>query len=412
MNISLPSGPLRIVRLGVHLLMAVLLALTAARAASTPAAHSSGVLAATAAMAVIYVVGAVALARAPRLARPGAVPQAWLAALAAAWLALLWLTPDAVWLAFPLFLLLLHFLPVRAALPAVGLTTAAAIAGFARHQHALTPAAILGPVIGATVAAAAVLGYQALYRESEQRRGLIEQLTAARGELATAERAAGVLAERERLAQEIHDTLAQGLASIQLLLHAAERALPGQPQTAAQHVRHARATAQDNLAEARRFVRALIPPGLDDGSLPAALDRLCQAVAERSGLAVEFQVSGDPAAVPTQREVALLRIAQSALANTVAHAQARNAAVTLTYQQDDVTMEVVDDGKGFDPGLQQNGSHPAGAGRPGAGDGGFGLAAMRARTQALGGRLSVESVPGSGSAISVTFPAGDRPGPP
>lgn len=415
MNIPLPSGPLRIVRVGVHLLMAVLLALTAARAASTSAAHFGGVLAASAAMAAIYLAGVLALVRAPRLARPGVVPLAWLAGLAASWLVLLWLTADAVWLAFPLFVLQLHFLPVRAALAVVGVTTAAAVAGFAWHQHTLTPAAVLGPLIGAAVAAAAVLGYQALYRESEQRRQLIDQLTATRGELAAAEHAAGVLAERERLAREIHDTLAQGLSSIGLLLHAAERALPGQPQTAAGHVRHARATAQDNLAEARRFVRALTPPSLDGGSLPAALGRVCAAVSERSGLPVEFRVSGDPAAVSTQREVALLRIVQSALANTLAHAAAGRAVVTLDYQPDTVALNVTDDGKGFDPGPEQSGGlpggppHAAGTGRPDAADGGFGLSAMGARTRALGGTMSVTSAPGAGTAISVTFPAGDTP---
>lgn len=106
---------------------------------------------------------------------------------------------------------------------------------------------------------ATVLGYQALYRESERRRELIEELIATRAELAVAERGAGILAERERLAREIHDTLAQGLSSIQLLLRAAERTLPPDS-PATEHIARARGAAQENLAEARRFVRALTPP--------------------------------------------------------------------------------------------------------------------------------------------------------
>lgn len=141
---------------------------------------------------------------------------------------------------------------------------------------------------------ATVLGYQALYRESERRRELIEELITTRAELAAAERGAGILAERERLAREIHDTLAQGLSSIQLLLRAAERSLPaGAP--ALEHIGRAREAAQENLAEARRFVRALTPPDLEHGSLAAALERLCSAA---PGPRVRFSLSGAPGSCP------------------------------------------------------------------------------------------------------------------
>src|SRR5699024_1159756 len=107
------------------------------------------------------------------------------------WLVLLALTPDGVWLAFPLFFLQLHLLPLRAGLLAVAATTAAAIAGFGWHQHVLTLSMVVGPVLGAAVAVATVLGYQVLYRESDARRRLIVELTGARAELAAAEREAG-----------------------------------------------------------------------------------------------------------------------------------------------------------------------------------------------------------------------------
>jgi signal transduction histidine kinase len=208
--------------------------------------------------------------------------------------------------------------------------------------------------------------------------------------LAAAEHSAGVLAERERLAREIHDTLAQGLSSIQLLLRAAERALPDRPDTAGRHVERARSEAQHNLAEARRFVHALSPPDLERGSLPAALERLC---ANQSGPAVRFHVEGEPVAMPMPHEVALLRIAQSALANTVQHANATRAELTLSYMDTRVALDAVDDGVGFDPATL-----PAGGV-----DGGFGLGAMRARARSLGGTLSVESAPGKGTALSVGF---------
>ncbi|MFE0022508.1 sensor histidine kinase [Amycolatopsis sp. NPDC059021] len=390
------TRPLRVLRVCLHLLMAGLLVLTAVRAVAAGLPRAPWIVVAAVAMAGVYAAGPLL----PRVSRSGPAAAVWLAALAVVWLGLLWLTPDGVWLAFPLFFLQLHLLPGRWGPSAVVVTTVLAIAGFAWHQGAFTVAAVIGPALGAAVAVATVLGYQALYRESEQRRRLIEELSVLRGDLAAAERSAGVLAERERLAREIHDTIAQGLSSIQLLLRAAERALPERPGDAGQHVRRARTEAQHNLAETRRFVHALTPPDLENGSLSAALERLCATTAEHSGLAVHFHLDGEPVPIPTPYEVALLRIAQSALANTVRHARARRAEVTLSYMDTGVALDAVDDGVGFTPETL-----------PATGDdeGGFGLAAMRARADALGGTLTVESAPGAGTALAVSFAHHDRP---
>ncbi|MGW1891450.1 sensor histidine kinase [Streptomyces sp. NPDC002004] len=389
------SPALRVLRVCLHLLMAGLLALAAVRAVADRPNGSGAWAVVTAAAAMAGVYGAAALLPAVRRSRPAAA--LWLGALCSAWLVLLALTPDALWLAFPLYFLQLHLLRARWGVPVVLLTAATAIASFVRHGEPVTPGAFIGPLLGAAVAVATVLGYQALYRENERRRQLIEELIATRAELAAAERAAGTLAERERLAREIHDTLAQGLSSIQLLLRAAERALgPGSP--AAPHIEQARATAQDNLAEARRFVRALAPPDLEHGSLAAALERLCAALPGAAGAAgapkVQFSVSGTPVELPTPYEVALLRTAQSALGNTVRHARARRAEITLSFMDTAVALDVVDDGAGFDPG----------AVRAERGDGGFGLPAMRSRARSLGGTFTVESAPGQGTAVAVTLP--------
>ncbi|MEU3990912.1 sensor histidine kinase [Streptomyces platensis] len=385
---------LRALRSCLHLMVAALLALAAVRAVADRTPDAPAVLATAAALCALYVTGP----RLPRLRTSTGAAALWLAALGLVWLVLLALTPDGVWVAFPLFFVQLHLLPPRWALPAVAATTLAAIAGFGRHTHTLSVGTVLGPALGAAVAVAVVLGYEALYRESEQRRRLIEELTATRGELADAEHAAGVLAERERLAREIHDTLAQGLSSIQLLLRAAERALPERPGSALGHVRQARTAAVDNLAEARRFVRALSPPDLEAGSLPAALERVCATTARASGLAVHCQVSGAPTVLPTPHEVALLRIAQSALANTVRHAAAGRVELTLSYMDTEVALDIVDDGTGFVPAEVPA---PGSAAVPGTG---FGLAAMRARARALQGTLVVESAPGEGTAVAVTLP--------
>ncbi|MBT2443706.1 sensor histidine kinase [Streptomyces sp. ISL-36] len=371
---------LRAPRLCLHLLMTGLLALAAVRADST------AVVAVAALTGSVYAAGSLL----PSVQRSQRAAGVWLGALCASWLALLWLTPDGLWVAFPLYFLQLHLLPVRWSVPSVALTACAAILSYVQHGAALNPGVFIGPLLGAAVAVATVLGYQALYRESERRRRMVEELIATRAELAAAERHAGTLAERERLAREIHDTLAQGLSSIQLLLRAAERALPeGSP--AAGHIDRARRAAQDNLAEARRFVRALSPPDLAHGSLAAALERLCEPTGE--GPRVRCSVSGTPVELPTPYEVALLRIAQSALANTVRHAAAERAEITLSFMGASVTLDVVDDGKGFDPASVRSSS-----------DGGFGLPAMRSRAESLGGTFTVESAPGQGTAVAVCLP--------
>ncbi|MFD1657478.1 sensor histidine kinase [Streptomyces caeni] len=374
-----------------HLLIVALLALTAGRAVADGRPHAALTVAMAATCAGVSAAGPLL----PRIRRSRRAAGGWLAAVGACWLVLLALSADAVWVAFPLYFLQLHVLSRRLGPAAVAATAAAAIAGFAAHQRSFSPAMAIGPALGAAVAVAVVWGYQALYRESEQRRRLIEELTATRADLAAAQHTAGVLAERERLAREIHDTLAQGLSSIQLLLRAAERCLPGQPDAAARHMEAARQAAVDDLAEARRFVAALTPPALEGSTLADALARLCTTTSARHRLTARFHLTGDPAPLPTSHEVALLRIAQSALANTVRHADATTADVALSYLGDHIALDVVDNGRGFAPG------------RPPAPDpesGGFGLAAMRARTRALGGVLTIESAPGHGTALAARLP--------
>ncbi|MEU4591242.1 sensor histidine kinase [Micromonospora aurantiaca (nom. illeg.)] len=374
-----------------HLLIIGLLVLAAGRAVADDRPRAGSIVAASVACGLAYAIGPLL----PRIRRSRWAAAWWLAAVGAAWLVLLGLSPDAIWVAFPLYFLQLHLLPRRAGLAAVIATAAAAVAGFGAHTGSFTAATVIGPALGAAVAVGVVWGYQALYRESEQRRQLIEELTATRADLARAEHTAGVLAERERLAREIHDTLAQGLSSIQLLLRAAERALPGRPGAASGHVDAARQVAVDNLAEARRFVAALTPPTLEGTTLAGALERLCTTTSARHRLSARFHLVGAPVSLSTAHEVALLRIAQSALANTVRHARATTAEVTLSCLGDRIALHVVDNGQGFDPDRL-----PA----PDVDSGGFGLTAMRARMNALGGTLAVESAPGHGTALTAELP--------
>jgi signal transduction histidine kinase len=387
----------RAVGLGLHALVFGLLAFVAVRAVAIGAPHAAGVVAAVSVTAVVYAAG---LFTVPAR-RSRAAACVWLAALGACWIGLLVLTSDAVWIAFPLYFVELHLLPRRAGLAAVGATAVAAGVGFAAHHGTLVAASLLGPVLGAAVAAATVLGFESLYEENERRRRLIEELGRTRESLVAATHEAGVLAERERLAREIHDTLAQGLTSIQLLLRAAQRNLPPGSGTAAGLVEQARAAAQDGLAEARRFVRALPPPALEGRTLAGALAALCEGNQAAHAVPTRFVVAGEPVGLDPAAEAALLRIAQSALANAVQHARASHAVVTLTYLDTEVALDVVDDGAGFAPGE---------AGRRAPGEGGFGLGTMRDRARALGGKLVVESEPGRGTAVSALLPVGAAAG--
>ena len=249
---------------------------------------------------------------------------------------------------------------------------------------------VVGPLVGAGVALLIGLGYQALAREAEQREGLMRELLATRGQLAATEHESGVLSERARLAREIHDTVAQGLASIQMLLHSAERADPERP--GVEHIRLARETAASNLADTRRFIRALTPPDLDNRGLGRALSRLASTQWAPQGLPVNVRVS-DTVDLPMHVQAALLRIAQGAIANVIQHARATSATIALTVDSNRLQFTIADDGAGFDP--QQPSTRPSGRSDS------FGLEATRERVHQLGGVLTIDSGPDRGTTLTV-----------
>ncbi|SEG88739.1 Signal transduction histidine kinase [Thermomonospora echinospora] len=212
----------------------------------------------------------------------------------------------------------------------------------------------------------------------------LEENAGLHAQLMTQAHEAGVLDERQRMAREIHDTLAQGLAGIITQLRAAKRVPDG-----AEHVELALALATESLAEARRSVDALRPQRLDDAHLPEAMSALARDWSEASGVELHVEITGDRVPLSPAIEVALFRIAQEALTNIGKHAAASRAGLTLSYAGDVTLLDIRDDGKGID----------------GSGDGGFGLSSMRQRARGVGGTLEIESVPGEGTAISASVPA-------
>jgi signal transduction histidine kinase len=232
---------------------------------------------------------------------------------------------------------------------------------------------------------------------SEERRQSVAKLEAALAEnaglhaqLVTQAREAGVLDERQRLAREIHDTIAQGLTGIVTQLEAADQQA-GHPEDVRRHIDNAVRLARESLAEARRSVDGSRPGVLDREPLARAMASVARDWSALSGVPVEVTTTGAELPLHPEIELALLRIAQEALTNVGKHAGATRAGVTLSYMGDVVTLDVRDDGVGF----------PAGA-EPSAG---FGLTSMRQRAQRVAGTLEIESEPGAGTAVSARVPA-------
>jgi signal transduction histidine kinase len=250
--------------------------------------------------------------------------------------------------------------------------------------------------------------------QNQARKGMIAELaqanqrleemmaenTGLQAQLLTQAREAGAGDERQRMAREIHDTLAQGLTGIITQLEAAQQTTHEAERE--RRIDNSKRLARDSLAEARRSVQALRPQALEDSRLPDALAEEVARWTATSGVPAEVAATGDPRALYPEVEVTLLRVAQEALANVAKHAAAAHAWVTLSYMEDVVTLDVRDDGSGFAP-LGE--SSAGGGGTGGTAGGGFGLIAMRQRVNRLAGQLEIESEPGVGTAVSASLPA-------
>jgi signal transduction histidine kinase len=224
-------------------------------------------------------------------------------------------------------------------------------------------------------------------KQDDQRRKLEAALRENAGlhqQLLVQAREAGVLDERARMAREIHDTIAQGLTGIVTQIEAAEES-----PSPRRHLEAASKLARESLAEARRSVQALRPQPLEEARLPEALATVAEGWSALNGVAAAVSTTGDPRPLPVDVEATLLRTAQEALANVAKHASATRVGLTLSYMEDQVTLDVRDDGVG------------GAAARPG----GFGLTSMSERIAGLHGALAIESEPGAGTAVSASVPA-------
>jgi signal transduction histidine kinase len=206
---------------------------------------------------------------------------------------------------------------------------------------------------------------------------------------------AAVLAERSRLAREIHDTLTQCFVGISFQLEAVAGSLQRSPQAAEQHLQLAHKMVRNSLSEARRSVWEMRSEALASGDLARVLSDILQQMTAGTQTRGEVRVQGKAVRLPSALEMNLLRVGQEAMTNALKHARASHILIELSYEPRLVRLRVRDDGCGFDV------NSPPLEGES------FGLAGMRERAEQIGGRLTVTSAHGQGTEIEITVPVNE-----
>lgn len=360
---------LTFLRVSLHVLVAVLLLVGVVSSGWNPLAICMAVP-----FALLYLAGTVAYNEGKRF--PRAAMYTWLAAVLALWVVMALHAAEFVWLEFPLVILVSVVLPTWS-----GIAVAALLLAFTLSVTA--PGAgiggVVGPLLGTVLALLIYHSYRALRAEADHYKHLAYELQATHMELAAAEHASGVLEERARLSREVHDTIAQGLSSIVLLGRTLDKQItePG----AKQILDTIRATASDNLAEARRFVAVNAGPA---EPLPRRLEELARgAEGRQQALGQRLTVDLNIEDVPEPAAGVIERVVREGLSNIVRHAGATRAVVTVEQLGDVATVDVFDNGRGI------------------TGPEGYGLRGLRARVAEVGGTLSVE-----GNVLAASIPLG------
>lgn len=303
---------------------------------------------------------------------------------------LIFLNPTAMMLGAMYYPILFTRMPIRWAISSASVLTlgllVAFIAIFNTDSESLpTIVTVTGLILGGAITIGTFIN--SLIVQSSDRQRLIDELSQTRASLLKLEREAGVLAERQRLAREIHDTLAQDFTSIIMHLTAAKL---GDSESAVPHVQQAEQTARDGLDEARRIVWAMRPEQLEHSTLVESIEVLAARWSAENSIRVNTAITGTPRPLGPERDAALLRVTQEALNNIKKHANASRVDITLSYMADLTALDIVDDGIGF----EEKDQH------------GFGLKTMRERVEELRGTLTIES--SDGTAIAVSLPVEDE----
>lgn len=403
------AAPLRIAMHLGFLLLPTVGALRAITASDTPQA-----LAITTAVVLVtvYALGAERAMRRPSRRADGTLDLqlpagGWVTAVTVVWMGTTIISAAFVWVAFPLFFLVLFALPRVTRVIALAIVAIWAILTplLAHEQWALGIGEIMGPMVGAVFSLIAHAVYRRLLRESDRNRRLLAQLREAQQDLADSERRKGVVEERQRLAQDLHDTLAQGLNSIVMQSRAAAAVHPG----AATELDGIENTARENLAEARRIVRDLADRA-GESTLEQSLRTVIAAAERQPGApGLELRVDGSARELEPAQIETLHRGAQSLVANVLRHARAERCVLTLAWWEDRVSLDVADDGIGFDPATVT--TRAASGNGPERVDGGDGLRLLRRRLASADGTVSIDSAPGEGTTVGLVLPLEPAAGP-
>ena len=347
---------------------------------------------AVAALAAIVVVVLATGRRAAHLPELDWRTFAFVGVVVALWVAAMLASPVAVAAVPAIYPVVFSTLPLRTALVTTTVVTVAPLILLLLSEGIGSPnlrAAIAITLVGLITAPVIGTAIMSSMRQRRQLAALVAELAASRAESARLSREAGISAERERLAREIHDTLAQGFTSIVTLAQAVEPELETDTAAARRHVELIRTTARENLAEARAMVTELTPTALGEGSLPAAIRRQCDRLAAETGVSVTLRTDGALPPLGMAADVVLLRAAQEAFANIRKHARASTVTVQLSSSTTDVRLMVADNGVGLTDEATE----------------GFGLRGMRARVAQAGGTMTVSPRSGGGTTVTVEVPA-------
>ena len=258
-------------------------------------------------------------------------------------------------------------------------------------------ASVLAWILNFVIGVAVVVVTDARETSVIRRNQLTEDLLAERSrtarlqsELLEQARLVGIRDERSRLARELHDTVAQGFVAVVTQLESVDEAELSD--ATRDRVDNAKMLAREGLGEARRAVNALRPLTLDAQPLPTAVQDQLTAFSKRNHITAVLRVDGDAHDLGGSDDT-VLRILQESLANIAKHAGAQQVVVTLTYLDDELLLDIRDDGDGFDVDAVRRSAHS-----------GFGLTGMAERAQLLSGTVVVESDPGAGCVVSVSIP--------
>lgn len=329
-------------------------------------------------------------------------PTTWIVGFTILWLFSVVISAEFIWIAFLLWLLAGHQFSLKVGIAYSGLIFAVVVLAPLLHFDALNFASVIGPAIGGLFAFGISRGYLQLLHSAREREELLASLQSAQleflllqDELAVTQRESGAIEERTRIARDLHDTIAQSLTSIRLLAHASTSQVDAAQ--AIMTLQHIETIAKESLVDVRKILDELVPAELENTQIAIAIQNMLERLRQEFGVQFELHIDSELPKIRADVEVALLRTTQSALANIRLHSRANRIVVELFNRSNQLRLTISDNGVGFDTADWE--TSPTKESQK------FGLRLMRDRLRELGGSLSINSSPETGTSVSVSLPS-------